>query len=459
MWEVGAICLVALLVVWISHLFYSWTNPKCKNGKLPPGSMGLPFIGETLQFFSPYSSHDIPPFIKNRIARYGPLFRTSLVGQKIVVSTDNEINYSIFQQENKSFQLWYTDSFAELIGREKNVLAHEGRLINYMKKLVLHFIGPAKLREKLLVDVDQTTRKHLQSWAEHGSVDFKQGASQVIFEFLARNLMSYNEKRDSKKVLENCKTFMDGLISFPLNIPGTAFHASLQGRKKIIKVIEDILQDRRASKVPSRDFLDHLLEEMENEDTLINDNVAINLIFALFFASHESTSQSVALLVNFVSDHPDVLAELTKEHETILRERDNENTGITWEEYKSMTFTHMVINESVRIGRYTIPAGWIVLIIPSAVHFNPEKYDNPYTFNPWRWQGQELHKGSKTFMGFGCGVRLCVGAEFAKLQMATFLHYLVTKYRWSVINGGDIVRRPHVTFPNGLHVEIAEKKQ
>ncbi|KAK0582111.1 hypothetical protein LWI29_021599 [Acer saccharum] len=271
MWEVGAICLVALLVVWISHLFYSWTNPKCKNGKLPPGSMGLPFIGETLQFFSPYSSHDIPPFIKNRIARYGPLFRTSLVGQKIVVSTDNEINYSIFQQENKSFQLWYTDSFAELIGREKNVLAHDGRLHNYMKKLVLHFIGPAKLREKLLVDVDQTTRKHLQSWAEHGSVDFKQGASQVIFEFLARNLMSYNEKRDSKKVLENCKTFMDGLISFPLNIPGTAFHASLQG--------------------------------------------------------------------------------------------------------------------------------------------------------------QELHKGSKTFMGFGCGVRLCVGAEFAKLQMATFLHYLVTKYR------------------------------
>ncbi|KAK2665437.1 hypothetical protein Ddye_004011 [Dipteronia dyeriana] len=97
--------------------------------------------------------------------------------EKIVVSTDNEINYSIFQQENKSFQLWYTDSFAKHIGREKNVVAHKGRLHNYMKKLVLHFIGPEKLRE---VDVDQTTRRHLQSWAEHGSVDFKQGASQEL---------------------------------------------------------------------------------------------------------------------------------------------------------------------------------------------------------------------------------------------------------------------------------------
>ena len=36
---------------------------------------------------------------------------------------------------------------------------------------------------------------------------------------------------------------------------------------------------------------------------------------------------------------------------------------------------------------------------------------------------------SKEFMAFGGEVRLCVGADFAKLQMAIFLHSLVTKYR------------------------------
>ncbi|KAI5312450.1 hypothetical protein L3X38_041623 [Prunus dulcis] len=36
--------------------------------KLPPGSMGLPFLEETLQFFTPNTSSDNPPFsfIKNR---------------------------------------------------------------------------------------------------------------------------------------------------------------------------------------------------------------------------------------------------------------------------------------------------------------------------------------------------------------------------------------------------------
>lgn len=36
---------------------------------------------------------------------------------------------------------------------------------------------------------------------------------------------------------------------------------------------------------------------------------------------------------------------------------------------------------------------------------------------------------SKNFMAFGGGMRFCVGTDFTKLQMAVFLHCLVTKYR------------------------------
>lgn len=42
---------------------------------------------------------------------------------------------------------------------------------------------------------------------------------------------------------------------------------------------------------------------------------------------------------------------------------------------------------------------------------------------------EPLGGASKDFMAFGGGLRLCVGAEFAKLQMTMFLHSLVTKYR------------------------------
>ncbi|XP_031268758.1 cytochrome P450 708A2-like [Pistacia vera] len=108
---------------------------------------------------------------------------------------------------------------------------------------------------------------------------------------------------------------------------------------------------------------------------------------------------------------------------------------------------------------YTIPKGWIVLVAPAVVHLNPEKYENPLEFNPWRWKEQDLHSGSKTFMAWGSGTRLCVGADFAKLQIAIFIHHFVTKYRWSVTKGGDFIRRPSLIFPNGIHIRIAEKQK
>ncbi|TXG62801.1 hypothetical protein EZV62_009795 [Acer yangbiense] len=229
--------------------------------------------------------------------------------------------------------------------------------------------------------------------------------------------------------------------------------------------------------MPVNDFLDHIVEETKKEDTFLNDTNVVNLLFGLLLAGYESTSHAITLVTKFISEHPNVLAELTKEHEAILENRGlSENSDITWEEYKSMTFTHMVINETIRLSNmvpgifrkvmkdmqingYTIPKGWIIMAALPVVHLSADKYENPFVFNPWRWQGKELNAGSKTFMGFGIGVRLCVGAEFSKVQIAVYLHHLVTKYNWSVYKGGEIIRRPMNTFPNGIHIKIEEKYQ
>lgn len=59
----------------------------------------------------------------------------------------------------------------------------------------------------------------------------------------------------------------------------------------------------------------------------------------------------------------------------------NESLRIT-----STAPTMLRINDQeLRVDGYTIPPGWIIMGYPS-VHFNPEKYDDPLAFNPWRWK-------------------------------------------------------------------------
>jgi hypothetical protein len=67
MWAIGLV-VVALVVIYYTHMIFKWRSPKIE-GVLPPGSMGWPLIGETLQFIIPGKSLDLHPFVKKRMQK------------------------------------------------------------------------------------------------------------------------------------------------------------------------------------------------------------------------------------------------------------------------------------------------------------------------------------------------------------------------------------------------------
>lgn len=103
---------------------------------------------------------------------------TSIVGQKIVVSTDPEVNNYIFQQEDKIFECFYTDGFVKLLGTE-SILAYHGNLHKYIKNLILRLVSPENLKENLLHGMDLNTRNAFRSWSSHGSVEVKEESADV----------------------------------------------------------------------------------------------------------------------------------------------------------------------------------------------------------------------------------------------------------------------------------------
>ena len=57
-------------------------------------------------------------------------------------------------------------------------------------------------------------------------------------------------------------------------------------------------------------------------------------------------------------------------------------------------------------------------------------------------------------MPFGGGGRLCAGLEFARLEIAIFIHHLILNYQWHLFEDDHPLVHPFVDFPKGLHITV-----
>ncbi|KAL2936871.1 Cytochrome P450 87A3, partial [Bienertia sinuspersici] len=365
---------------------------------------------------------------------YGPIFQTRLLGRPVVISADTNFNRYIVQQEGKLVELWYLDTFSKLFAQEGETRTSAAGFVHkYLRSLTLSHFGSESLREKLLPHLEILVQQTLNGWSSQESIDVKEAA--------------LNHK---EKIGEKFTHISQGLFSLPLNIRGTTYHSCLKSQGEVMDMMRAYLKERLTSPETYRgDFLDQALKDLNTEKFLTEDFI-LQIMFGLLFASSESTSMTLTLVLKFLSENPQVLQELEAEHERILNSRETPDSPLTWTEVKSMTFTLQVINESLRLGNvslgilrktlkdiqingYTIPAGWTIML-----EMEPDVI-------------------AKNFMPFGGGTRQCAGAEFAKVLMTIFIHVLVTNYRWKKIKGGEIVRTPILGFKNRLHVKLAQK--
>ncbi|CAN7009214.1 hypothetical protein IGI04_011262 [Brassica rapa subsp. trilocularis] len=461
------IVIVSLLVLNLCHWIYQWRNPKC-NGKLLPGSMGFPIIGETFEFMKPHDVLQFPSFVKKRVIRHGPVFRTSLFGSKVIISMDNELNMEI-AKTNRTIGV--PKSITRLFG-DNNLFVQSIESHKHVRSLTFQLLGPQGLKLRVIEDIDLLARKHMEEGARNGFLNVKEAASKILIECLAKKVMGDMDPETAKELAICWRKFPSGWFRFPFKIPGMGVYDMMKARKRMMNLLKEVVLKKRASGEEFGEFFKIIFGENERGKEKMSVENAINYIYTFFLIANETTPRILAATVKLISEKPRVMQELQREHARIVGDRTEKDAALTWEDYKSMTFTHMVINESLRItttvpvvlrkpdhdiqvGDYTIPAGWTFMGYPN-VHFNPEKYEDPFVFNPWRWKGKDLSAlVSKNYVPFGAGPRLCVGAYFAKLLMAIFIHNLC-RYRWSMKVETTVTRSYMLMFPQGCDVQFSE---
>ncbi|XP_020244260.1 cytochrome P450 85A-like [Asparagus officinalis] len=455
--------LVAFLIICSALL--KWNELRYRRKGLPPGTMGWPLFGETTEFLK-----QGPSFMKNQRARYGNLFKSHILGCPTVVSMDPEINKYILMNEGRGLVPGYPQSMLDMLGR-CNIAAVTGSLHKAMRGSILGLISPAIIREQLIVKIDQFMRSHLSDWNDK-VIDIQERTKEMWLFSALKLVAGIESGQFSKAMGSEINKLIIGTLSLPINLPGTSYHQGLQARKKIVSMLERIIEERRASKRTSNDMLDALLFSNDDSRANLDDEQLMDLIITFIYSGFETVSTTSMMAVKYLHQHPKVLKELVKEHVEIRR-RKLPDEAIDWNDYKSMTLTRAVIIETSRLATvvngvlrrttqdmeikgYTIPKDWKIYVYIREINYDAFQYPDPFTFDPWRWLGknQESHP---YFMAFGGGTRLCPGKELGIVEIAVFLHYFVTRYRWEEVGGDKLVTFPRVEAPNGLHIRVLER--
>ncbi|XP_025622959.1 3beta,22alpha-dihydroxysteroid 3-dehydrogenase isoform X2 [Arachis hypogaea] len=362
--------------------------------RLPPGSLGLPFIGETLQLISAYKSDNPEPFMDRRLNRYGLVFTTHVFGEPTVFSAEPEMNRFVLANEGKLFECSYPGSISNLLGKH-SLLLMKGNLHKKMHSLTMSFANSSIIKDHLLVDVDRLIRLNLDSWS------------------------------DRVLLMEEAK----------------------KARTKVAEALTLVVRERRKGSESDgnrkKDMLGALLASGEQ----FSDEEIVDFMLALLVAGYETTSTIMTLAVKFLTETPLALAQLKEEHDQI-RSKSKTGAPLEWSDYKSMIFTQCVVNETLRmaniiggifrrattdinINGYTIPKGWKVFASFRAVHLNPNHFKDARSFNPWRWQNNsEATIPVNVYTPFGGGPRLCPGYELARVVLSVFLHRFITIFSW-----------------------------
>jgi len=134
-------------------------------------------IEEVLFFFFNDMLNMLFNSLSKNLHRYGPIFRTGLVGRAVVVSADQDFNRYLVQQEGRLVELWYLDTFSKLFGQEGQVRTNAtGYVHKYLRTITLNHFGIESLKQNLLPHIEKFVRESLHAWSTQESIDVKEAA-------------------------------------------------------------------------------------------------------------------------------------------------------------------------------------------------------------------------------------------------------------------------------------------
>ena len=387
-------------------------------------------------------------FIKDVALRHGGICAFRALQRRIVAVADPELAHELLVTKWQRFTRTRQSLNIGIIGR--GLLALSGdewlerrRLAQTaFTKGVLGGVAKASAEATELLcavwDAEQ---------AQKGSVDLESGMLRLSMAVIGRMLLSSDINgatadqvgQTLRRGLQLILKRNTAIWSPPMWLPTTGNKALLEVRRELTSFISDHLSKHQEEARESTDLLSALKSARDpRTENALSAEALLEETKTLFFAGYETAATSLTWALYLIAHAPEVARAAQAELDRVLVGRP---PGL--DDLPALPYIRAILQETMRfyppvyalprvavsddeLGGYTIPRGTVVIASIAGLHASPAWGKDCDTFRPERFLSGDWPR--KAFMPYGAGRHLCIGSEFANVEMAIVLTMILQRY-------------------------------
>jgi cytochrome P450 len=328
----------------------------------------------------------------------------------------------IFTGDPKQFHAGEANALVleRVLGKNSLLVLDEDEHLQERKRLLPHFHGESVRR--YAATMAEIAAAEVESWPVGSPIKMRPAMQRIGLETILRAVIGVTEPAR----LARLRTLLPQISSPPLIVQAMMLWPALERVgpwKRYVHLLAEIdallyaeIAARRTD--PSgEDILSLLVANTSLTDAQLRDE-----LLTLLVAGHETTATGLAWAFERLTRHP----------ATMQRAAEGEDEYID-AVVKETLRVRPVVADVVRtlqseadVAGYRLPAGAVVLPAIALVQRDPRRYgEDADAFRPERWL--EDSPPPYSWIPFGGGVRRCIGAAFATLEMKVVLREVLDR--------------------------------
>lgn len=409
----------------------------------PPFVSGaLPLAGHTLEF-----QRDSVGLDRRGLTEHGDVFAFKLMGKNVAVLTGAEYNKIFYTETDNALNIQDVYGFIKETFGEVLFTMPKERYQN--QRPLLQAIFSRQKMAQYVTAMQVEVQKWLDDLGDRGEMDISAEMLKLTRTVAGRAFIGPNFAAElGGEFWDNYDAISRSIDPvLPANWPLPKFIRRDRATKRIHATLLPIIAKRRQHPERYDDLITQVLAQPERDGTILSDDEIMRLFMGLLFAGHETTAGQAAWTVIQFLQHPDYRRRVQAEIDAHLAPGQEMDGGVlrnlehiywaideTTRLKPSAPMQMRLVEESLDIGGYTIPTGWLVKVSAATSHYQPTVFAEADRYDPLRF-APERNEGKNSFniISFGGGIHKCTGMNFAKNEMAVVTALLFQQFDLELI--------------------------